>query len=290
MVKKAATHIKLGIFITIGFILFAVAIYTVGMNQQLFNKTFHISGTFSDVNGLQAGNNVRFSGITVGIIQRITMESDTSVRVDMSINDDVRQFIKKDAEAVIGTESLMGNKVLIITPGTSDLPEIEDGDMIKTNPPMNIDELMGTVKTTTDNLALMTSDLADIVHTIREGKGTIGQLLMDSTYLTVPIENAIAITSDLKGMVESMRTGTIGQLLMDSTRLEVPIENAIRITNDLQQMVESIRNGEGVAGRLISDSAAACSMDTTLNNIMIGTENMKQVTHKAKRSFLLWGF
>ena len=71
MIKKAATHIKLGIFVTIGFILFAVAIYVIGMNQQLFNKTFHISGIFSDVSGLQAGNNVRFSGITVGIVQRI---------------------------------------------------------------------------------------------------------------------------------------------------------------------------------------------------------------------------
>ena len=290
MIKKAATHIKLGIFITIGFILFAVAIYVVGMNQQLFTKTFHISGTFSDVNGLQAGNNVRFSGITVGIIQRITIESDTLVRVDMSISDEVRQFIKQDAEAVIGTESLMGNKVLIITPGTSDLPEIEDGDVIKTNPPMNIDQLMSTVKRTNDNLALITGDLADIVHTIREGKGTIGQLLMDSTYLTVPIANAIEITSDAREMMESFRTGTIGQLLTDTTRLKIPIDNAIRITNDLQQMVESIRRGEGVAGRLIADSAAACSMDTMMVNMKQGSENMKLVTEKAKRSFLLWGF
>ena len=140
------------------------------------------------------------------------------MRVDMSINEDVRRFIKKDAVGLIGTESLMGNKVLIITPGTSNLPEIKDGDTIKTSPPMNMDQLMGTVKTTSDNLALITGDLADIVHTIREGKGTIGQLLMDSTYLTVPIENAISITSDLKEMVGCMRTGTIGQLLMDTTR------------------------------------------------------------------------
>jgi len=254
MIKKTATHIKLGIFITIGFTVFAVAIYVVGMNQQLFNRTFHISGTFGDVSGLQAGNNVRFSGITVGIIQRINMETDTSVRVDMSINEDVRRFIKKDAVGLIGTESLMGNKVLIITPGTSNLPEIEDGDMIKTSPPMSMDQLMGTVKTTSDNLALITGDMAEIVHTIRQGKGTIGQLLMDSTYLTVPIANAIDIT------------------------------------NSLKEIVGSIRSGKGVLGRLIADSTAALLMDTTLINIKLGTENLKRVTEKAKKSFLLWGF
>jgi len=154
---------------------------------------------------------------------------------------------------------------------------------------MNIDELMGTVKTTTDNL-----DSSPVIwltlFTRSRGKGTIGQLLMDSTYLTVPIANAIEITSDLKEMVEDMRTGTIGQLLVDTTRLKVPIDNAIRVTNDLQQIVESIRKGEGLAGRLIADSAAALSIDSALINMIQVTENLKLVTAKAKKSFLLWGF
>jgi phospholipid/cholesterol/gamma-HCH transport system substrate-binding protein len=119
---------------------------------------------------------------------------------------------------------------------------------------MNMDQLIGSIKTTSDNLALITGDLADIVHTIREGKGTIGQLLMDSTYLTIPVANAT------------------------------------RISSDLREIVGSIRAGQGVAGRLIADSAAALMMDTTLLNIKQGTENMKRVTEKAKKSFLLWGF
>jgi phospholipid/cholesterol/gamma-HCH transport system substrate-binding protein len=162
--------------------------------------------------------------------------------------------------------------------------------VIRTSPPMDMDRLMGTVKTTSDNLAVITGDLAEIVHTIREGKGTIGQLLMDSTYLTVPIANAIGITSELKEMVGAIHRGTIGQLLMDTTRLEIPIANAIRMTNDLQQIVEAIRAGEGVAGRLLSDSAAALAMDTTLANLKQGSQNLKVVTQKAKKSFLLWGF
>jgi len=64
MIKKAATHIKLGIFITVGFILFAVAIYVIGMNQQLFSKTFRISGTFTDVSGLQAATMSGFRALT----------------------------------------------------------------------------------------------------------------------------------------------------------------------------------------------------------------------------------
>ncbi len=254
MIKKSANHIKLGIFITGGLVLFALAIFVIGMNQQFFNKTFHIYGIFSDVNGLQEGNNIRFAGIKVGIIESITMVGDTTVSVDISINESVRKFIKKDAVALIGTESLMGNKILIIAPGTSNQPEIRDGDTIKTNPPLNVDRMMDTVKLTNDNLARITSDMSEIVRSIKEGKGIAGKLLMDTTYL------------------------------------KVPMDNVVRVTSDLQDIVSKIRAGEGVLGRLVADSMAARRIDTTLVNLKEASENFKNLTAKAKKSFLLWGF
>jgi phospholipid/cholesterol/gamma-HCH transport system substrate-binding protein len=254
MIKKSATHIKLGIFITLGLILFTSAIYVIGMNQQFFNKTFHIYGIFSDVSGLQEGNNVRFAGIKVGIVEYITIVSDTTVSVSISIDEDVRKFIKKDAVALIGTEGLMGNKALIITSGSSNLPEINDGDTIKTSPPLNVDQMMKKVMLTNDNLARITGDLSEIVHTISQGEGTIGKLVMDTTFL------------------------------------KIPIDNAIRLTSDLQEIVSIIRSGEGVLGRLVTDSAAASSIDSTLANLKVGSENIKNLTEKAKESFLLWGF
>ncbi|MDK9700282.1 MAG: MlaD family protein [bacterium] len=254
MVKKSSTHIKLGIFVTSGLILFAFAIYVIGMNQQFFNKTFHIYGVFSDVSGLQEGNNVRFAGIKVGVVENITIVGDTTVSVDISIDEDVRKFIKKDAIALIGTEGLMGNKALILTPGSSDSTEIRAGDTIKTSPPMNIDRMMGTVMLTNQNLARITEDLSDIVHTVSEGKGTVGKLLMDTSFLNVPINNAI------------------------------------QVTTDLQDIVATIRAGEGVLGRLVADSGAAKTIDTTLVNLKEASENFNKLTLKAKKSFLLWGF
>ncbi|MGE5315527.1 MAG: MlaD family protein [Acidobacteriota bacterium] len=292
MKKKTATNIKLGIFVTIGFILFIVAVYFISAKQQLFNKTFSISGVFSDVSGLQAGNNVRFSGITVGIIEAVRIETDTTVRVMARINEEARQFIKKDAEASIGTEGLMGNKILIITPGTAGQAPIEDGDEIRTKAPLNLDRALNTLKTTSDNVAQITGDLADIVHTIRQGKGTIGQLFMDSTYLKEMRDNVTQISGDFAAISGSIRTGksALGKILMDSVYLKTPVDNAIRITNDLTEIIESIRRGQGAAGRMLMDSATALTLDTTLVNIKQGTYHMKRVMEKARKSFLLWGF
>ena len=81
MKKKVSHKVRLGIFISLGILIFILAIYFIGEKQQLFRSTFRLSGVFKDVAGLQVGNNVRLSGINVGTIDNISIISDTSVRV-----------------------------------------------------------------------------------------------------------------------------------------------------------------------------------------------------------------
>jgi phospholipid/cholesterol/gamma-HCH transport system substrate-binding protein len=87
MKKNTGNKIGLGIFVSVGLALFIVGIYFIGERQQLFRNTFQLSAVFKDVSGLQPGNNVRFSGINVGIVSNITQATDTSVRVDMQIDE-----------------------------------------------------------------------------------------------------------------------------------------------------------------------------------------------------------
>ncbi len=79
MKNKAANKIKLTLFVLIATVLFAAGIYFIGEKQQMFSKTFKVSGIFKDINGLQVGNNVRFSGIDIGIIDDIGQITDTTV-------------------------------------------------------------------------------------------------------------------------------------------------------------------------------------------------------------------
>jgi phospholipid/cholesterol/gamma-HCH transport system substrate-binding protein len=181
MKKDTSYKIKLGMFISLGIVLFIVGIYFIGEKQQLFRGTFHLSGVFKDVSGLQAGNNVRLSGINVGTVENINIVSDTSIRVEVIIDETIRKFIKKDAVASIGSEGLMGNKILIINPGTGGKMEIENGDIVKTVQPINMDDILISLKTSIDNTSNITSNLSKITGTIQSGKGTIGRLLTDKS-------------------------------------------------------------------------------------------------------------
>ena len=177
--KKGRT-IKLGVFVTIGAVLFIAGVYFIGEKQQLFSSTFRINGVFKDISGLQVGNNVRFSGVNVGIVENIEMIADTAVRVEMVIDDNIRKFIKRDAQAIIGSDGLMGNKIVIIMPGTAGQREIRDNETILTSAPVGIDEIMYNLKVTSGHAADITRDLSDITANIRAGKGTIGKLFMDT--------------------------------------------------------------------------------------------------------------
>ena len=205
MQKTTGNKLRLGIFITVSIALFILAIYFIGEKQQLFSTTFHISGTFNDIDGLQVGNNVRFSGINVGTVEDIEQITDSTVKVDMQINEDTRKFIKKDAKAVIGSDGPLGNKIVTIVPGAGRNQEpIADNGIIATSKSASIDDILASLKVTGDNAARITDDLAAVMDNIRKGRGTIGKLLMDSTMAKNVDQSLVNIKQGTGGFKQNM--------------------------------------------------------------------------------------
>lgn len=199
MENNKASKVKLGVFVTLGIALFIVGIYFIGQKQRLFSSTFRIKAIYKDINGLQVGNNVRFAGIDVGTVDNVKIINDTSVQVDVLIDKDVKKFIKKDAVASIGSEGLMGNKLVTISSGTPGQPQIENDDFIETTDGNNIEEILSSVKIVADNAAVITGDLADVIDNVKNGRGSIGKLFMDST-----------MAGDLGATISNLKSGTKG--------------------------------------------------------------------------------
>jgi phospholipid/cholesterol/gamma-HCH transport system substrate-binding protein len=209
MKKDTGFKIKLGIFISLGTVIFIIGIYFIGEKQQLFRSTIHLSGVFRDVAGLQAGNNVRLSGVNVGTVENISIVSDTSVRVKILIDENARKFIKKDAIASIGSEGLMGNKIIIINPGTGGKKEIENNDIVQTIQPINMDDILISLKSSIDNTTVITSNLAKITDNVQTGKGTLGRLLTDKSLgktFDSTFVNLKESTAGLRAIVEKAKS------------------------------------------------------------------------------------
>ncbi len=300
MKKDTGNKIRMGIFISLGIALFLVGIYFIGERQQIFRSTFRVSGVFKDVGGLQAGNNVRLLGVNVGTIDNISLLSDTSVKVEIVIDESIRKFIKKNAFASIGSEGLIGNKVLIINPGTGDEVGIENIDIIQTVQPINLEDILISLKTTSDNAAHITSDLSNIAANIQSGKGTIGRLLMD-TSMSQNIDSIFVNlqegSAEFNNLINNAKNGFSKNL--DSTlvslediliSLKTTSDNAFHITSELSNITDNIQSGKGTIGRLLIDPSMAQNLDSILVNLHEGLTSFKILTKEAKNSWLLWGF
>ncbi|MBK8969071.1 MAG: MCE family protein [Lewinellaceae bacterium] len=97
MAKQTIDNIKLGFFDLIGLGLLILFLYMLGRNKSIFSDRFEISVHFENVSGLVAGNNVRVSGIVVGIVEEVQLVNDTLVVVTITLNESMRQVIRKNA-------------------------------------------------------------------------------------------------------------------------------------------------------------------------------------------------
>jgi len=204
MDKQSGYTWKLGMFVTIGLLLFIMAIYFIGKQKNLFGSTFNITSQFKTVSGLEVGNNVRFSGINIGTVEEIRLINDSSVVVSMVIKDEVRKFIKTDARASIGSDGLMGDKVLTISPGVKSTKEIENNGKIASIDGIEMNDIMKSVKKSVDNVSVISDELAIFSHSMNNGNGALARLVRDDKMANSVSNTLSNLESGTKGFSDNM--------------------------------------------------------------------------------------
>jgi phospholipid/cholesterol/gamma-HCH transport system substrate-binding protein len=215
MKATASQKIKIGIFTFVGLLVLVLIVFFIGNKKNLFSSTFGIYGTFKNVNGLQVGNNVRFAGINVGVVQNITIVTDSSVRVDLTLNDEVKKFIKTDSKISIGSDGLMGDKLVVIAPGgIKSTTPVSAGGQLASIPPLDVDKIINKLTKVADNAETLTSGLSEIIAKVNSGKGSIGRLL-----------NNDKLSRDLEGTVRQAKT-TMANVHATTTTLNTDLKAA----------------------------------------------------------------
>lgn len=210
MKATSGQKIKIGVFVLAGLTALILAIFFIGNKKNLFTSTFTVSGMFKNVNGLQVGNNVRFAGINVGVVEDIQIVTDSSVKVILTLNSDVRKFIKKDARLSIGSDGLMGDKLVVISPGAGTSNEsVKGGEQLSAVNPFDVDKLINKLTKIADNAGDVVEGLASIVNKVNNGKGSIGRLL-NNDKMARNMENTVKQAQTTMANVHKT-TGTLNE-------------------------------------------------------------------------------
>lgn len=206
-------RIKLGIFILTATAIFILAIFFVGKQKNIFNPVFKLSTSFYNVSGLQVGNNVRFAGINVGTVDNIWILNDSTVFVDMHIRKEIQKFIKSDCIVSMGSEGIIGDRVLAITYGSPDADPVREGQFLLSNEPVETDELLNSLQVTAMNVEILTGQLAEIMMKINNGGGTLGRLIQDTVIAKNLDETISNLKSSSSGLNENMKAARENILL-----------------------------------------------------------------------------
>ena len=205
--------LRLGLFVMTGIGLFVLGIFIIGKQKNLFNPVFKLTANFQNVSGLQVGNTVRFSGISIGTVDNIKFVNDTTVNVEMLIKKEVQRFIKSDSNAGIGSEGIIGDKVVVISQGDFTSKTVRNGQMIASSEPIETDAIMKSLQITADNAAIASEGVNDILAQINSGEGTLGRLIKDEKMAANIDQTIINMKKSTKSLDENMEAAKQNFLL-----------------------------------------------------------------------------
>jgi phospholipid/cholesterol/gamma-HCH transport system substrate-binding protein len=248
-------NVKLGTFVLAGLVLFVIALFLIGQENTFLNRTFTLSAVFKNIEGLKHGDKVWLSGVKIGTVKDVQIVAEGKVVVALSLLDKRNEFIKTNATAFIGSDGLVGNKIVVIRPGNA-VDIVHDQDTINTLSPTDTQELINIAKEVGANTRSLTDDLKLITAAINKGKGIIGEMLHEGP-----------ISHDLRATINALRLAS---------------EHTNEATIDLKQLVNQVNQGNGLLTKLITDSTFADTFEKALNDIATTGNNAKIMSSDLK--------
>ncbi len=313
MKNSSKKTLLLGVFVIIGLIIFTLAVYFIGNKQNLFGDTKKIVSVFKNIDGLQEGNNVRFSGVNVGTVRDITIINDTAILVSMQIDGEIIKLIKKSSYASISSDGLVGSMIVNIVRDEEGPEEpLEPEDTIRSISKITSVEMLNTLSTTNENAALLTADLLEITNSINEGEGVLGELLKNEkmaeeikqsiTNFQNTTQAALYTINKFNGILSEINfdESIAGVLLKDTAsaekvtgiikNLERSTEEVNEITLNLKNFSQNLKEGEGALNYLTQDTSFVNDLDSTLHTLEEASTNFNQIMEATQQSFLFRGY
>jgi phospholipid/cholesterol/gamma-HCH transport system substrate-binding protein len=192
-------YVGVGIFVISGALLFAAGVFLIGAQHSVFAKRIELFTEVKNLGGLAKGAKIEVGGFDAGEVTAISVPQSPSAgfRLTLRVADQVCGLIRTDSIATIATEGVIGDKVLLIGPGsptapraapfttlpskeTSDIADlVQKGTVLVSNASDTIKAVSDRLTTTLDAVTSTVNNANDLVVGLKEGRGAIGMLLRD---------------------------------------------------------------------------------------------------------------
>lgn len=290
MGRTTRQDIKVGVFVFGLLIALAATMWVLGGSTDMLKDRYTLNASFSDVGGLQEGAVVRLAGWNVGEVSAIRFSDDLNVKemfVEMKVMNEYGPRIRKDSEARIETQGVLGDKYVSVTMGSPDVPQLDNGAWIETRDPLNIveyqkkatdllastenisrkvDSLLGSDQEASQaSLARSFSHLEGVLAAAEHGDGLLHSLVYDEALarkVRTTVANLDAASADLASMTAEIKggDGLANQLIYgeDGAALATELKD---LASALDSLTRDIKNDDSLVHSLIYDPSKAALLD-----------------------------
>lgn len=322
-----------GLFVLVALAIGMAMVFLVGSEQGVFRKRVQLRAVFGNVSGLRAGAPVFVAGLNVGTVQRLRFVAPREARqpltpvegepqysapvgeveVLMLVEERYLSQIRRDSVATVASVGLLGDKSIEISVGTSAAEPVEPGDVLPSQDPFTLADLMDRVTPMAEKVDSILTDISTVTGTlsgeeapveralrsvqsifqkIDEGQGTLGQLV-NSPRLGDELDQAL---HDVEGAVGEMRAalGEIKQALRD---LPPTMASARKAADDVARLSAALRESATRFPGITEDVAVVArnlrDASTTFPTLAVeaeqGVRKARRVFDAAGRTILLRG-
>ncbi|MFJ8358125.1 MCE family protein [Streptomyces sp. NPDC093984] len=280
--QTAAPLIKFGLFALVTIAATALLAATIVNVSFTPKDTYH--AVFSDVTGLENGDDIRVAGVRVGQVEGIRIKDRTLAEVTFSVEAD--RPLLTSTHAVLRYRNLVGQRYIALTEGAGDGTRLRPGGTIplsRTQPALDLNALLNGFKPLF--AALSPDDVnqlaTEIIQTLQGEGSTVNSLLAHTASLTTTLAdrdqligsvidnlNTVLDTLDRRGARFSALITQLRRVISGLSADRKPIGDSLVSIGDLT---------EATSG-LLEDARPPLKDDIAGLNRLTGTLNRNEKT------------
>jgi len=281
MDRDRRLSLSVGAFALVSFVALAVAIVSLSTRSGVWAPRYRLIGYFDNVQGLIGGAPVWLAGRPVGRVESVRFgtrpDGRPALQVVMQIDEEVRERIRSDSVASIGTIGLLGDRYVEISIGTSAANPLEDGAELATLTPLDLGSVVGKGTQALDNISKLAGNLnvlvegfakeeggrslasslgafRGIVSQIQDGNGLLHSLIYDD-YAGGGVESIDRSLERLENILREIDTGdgVLHSLIYDAPTDQDIVIEALEAGARLNSILAKIDRGDGSLGLMVND-------------------------------------
>jgi len=291
---KLSNEVKLGMAIFAAVIVFVGGIiYLRGVDFQ--KREYTLTILYDNVNGLQEGNPITIAGLAVGKVEELRLIG-TAISVTVQIQNKVQFPV--DSKAYIKSSSLMGGKLIAITPGIES-EVLHNGDTLTGSYEADLTELTSTLAPISSNILGILErvnttfdektrrNIQNILADVNRSSSELERIIRDEGQrLDFAIGNFASFSSNLSrfainldSIALSQRTNldtSMATIRIVTYNLQQASENLRSTTQSLDVVLGKIQKGHGTLGKLVHEEKLYNDIDSLASNLNLLVKDLRE--------------